>query len=791
MLPFHKNKLSFRERWKGVLGINARNLLYISRFNSKANKSFADDKIFTKNYLQSRGLGTAKVYAVIKNYDELNSFNPRSLPNNFVIKPNRGYGGEGIIVFTDKKGNKFIDIEGEEHDWEDIYRHLSAILDGKYAISGLYDQAIIEERLLPHDYFKLYLDKGLPDIRIIVFNYVPVIAMLRLPTAESRGKANLHLGAVGIGIDIANGRATFAVHHNKFIRKLPNGESLKELKIPDWEQILLTASQAQKISQIGFLAVDISLTTSGIKILELNARAGLSVQIANQIPLKARLKKVADLNVSGPEKGLEICKTIFGKTNLEKNEKKERPTIGLFELAEILSPERQQIWIKIDPHFNEAIFDKKLKKNIGELDFLDLKLKNQRLVIPAKYENLTGERYQAIIGKKYLSNFLIDLEPQQALPIKHNNKKDTIELGEKIIKNLDKKIAEIDNSLHLLGFLRPQNYNEVKEEFFRQPQISPHFFYPSPSIDTERWNREIKSLPKEIDHPLSPLYRRKLEELQNKIKLVEAIDTENFQKISEKLYGTIDRKLYDQAVHFLINNPIEEDNSEILNHKQVVKKLNEFLENQKLNNWKIKDVSGRVSDISVGKNGFIFLREDISFSANRLRAIIAHEIATHIFRYENGRLQKYKIFENGTANYLKTEEGLAIYNQIQLNIPLGEKKHWPAWRVIAAYLGQEMGFAELFHYLKKQYRLDDEQAWRACVRAKRGLSDTDKKLVSTRDIIYFQGLLEVEEYLKNHPENGLHNLYIGKIHITNLKKMGDLKNYKVRFLPDYNLIREF
>jgi len=36
---------------------------------------------------------------------------------------------------------------------------------------------------------------GLPDIRIICFNMVPVIAMLRIPTELSDGKANLHSGA--------------------------------------------------------------------------------------------------------------------------------------------------------------------------------------------------------------------------------------------------------------------------------------------------------------------------------------------------------------------------------------------------------------------------------------------------------------------------------------------------------------------------------------------------------------------------------------------------------------------
>ena len=91
--------------------------------------------------------------------------------------------------------------------------------------------------------------------------------MLRLPTEESQGKANLHLGAVGAGIDIATGKATHAVQYDKFIRKLPNGERVNKIELPMWNEILTMAAKAQQASQIKFLAVDIVLTKTGIKIL--------------------------------------------------------------------------------------------------------------------------------------------------------------------------------------------------------------------------------------------------------------------------------------------------------------------------------------------------------------------------------------------------------------------------------------------------------------------------------------------------------------------------------------------
>jgi hypothetical protein len=179
--------MSIFTRAAGVLGMNARNLLYISKYNPRESKRFADDKLMTKNFLESRGIGVAKMYHSIASHSQLQSFDAKSLPSSFVIKPNRGFGGEGIIVIERSKGRKYYAVGGEEFSWEHLYNHCTAIIDGKYAISGMHDKVIFEERLEPHHCFNGYADVGLPDIRLIVFNYTPIAAMLRIPTVESGG----------------------------------------------------------------------------------------------------------------------------------------------------------------------------------------------------------------------------------------------------------------------------------------------------------------------------------------------------------------------------------------------------------------------------------------------------------------------------------------------------------------------------------------------------------------------------------------------------------------------------
>ncbi|MBP6859546.1 MAG: DUF1704 domain-containing protein [Candidatus Magasanikbacteria bacterium] len=774
-------KLSFFERLDGVLGINARNLLYISRFNSKANKSFADDKMFTKNYLQSRGLGAAKVYTVLKNYNDLKQFNPKSLPDNFVIKPNHGYGGEGIVVFAEKKGNNFIDIAGQEYDWKAISRHISSILDGEYAISGLTDQAIIEERLVAHSFFKPYAKRGLPDIRVIVFNYIPIIAMLRLPTDESQGKANLHLGAVGVGIDIASGCATYGVYKNKFTRTLPGGEKLSEIKIPHWDEILLAASNAQKVSQIGFLAVDIVLTTTGIKILELNARAGLSIQIANQVPLRARLKKAADLKVPSPEKGVELCKALFSSnvSSDTRDTKDSRTPIGLFEHVELLNTGNNTVLAKIDPHYDGVLLDKSLITNKTESSFINIKLKGKRLTIPTTCGDLSSQPYKIIIGGKFLEHFTIHSTLNKHLlfqaPATDSGRE------EKIIANIDKKLYEVDKKITIAGFLRPINHDEEKRAFFENPTRSPQFFYRTTTLATNQIRKDLKALP-EASHPLYSLYQKKIAEINTKLDLLESLDSPKLQTASEKLYGPANRILYDQAVRYIHEHPIRPDTSNKVSFKQIVKRLTTFLEEHALTNWHIKVAADRVNDISISLDGTIHLREGTTFTENRLKAVIAHEIETHIYRAENSKLQKYKIFEIGTAGYIATEEGLAVYNQRALNVPLGEKEIWAPLRSIGAYLAQEMSFVDLFHYLKSNYGLEDDSAWRTCVKVKRGLADTSKKIAFTRDTIYFRGLQMVEEFLTDNTAEKLKNLYIGKIGIEDIDQLGALSQYKTRYL---------
>ncbi|MGD2114694.1 MAG: alpha-L-glutamate ligase-like protein, partial [Acidobacteriota bacterium] len=212
----------------------------------------------------------------------------------FVTKPAHGAGGDGILVVTGRRGKLFRKASGHLIEAGDLAHHLSSTLSGLYSLGGQRDRVMIEYCVQFDPLFEKIAFQGVPDIRIIVFKGHPVMAMVRLPTRSSDGKANLHQGAVGAGIDLATGRTLSGVWGTQVIDEHPDtGEAISDLRIPAWDRMLEIAAQAYEMTGLGYLGVDLVLDRHlGPLMLELNARPGLAIQIANGRGLWQRLRTV-------------------------------------------------------------------------------------------------------------------------------------------------------------------------------------------------------------------------------------------------------------------------------------------------------------------------------------------------------------------------------------------------------------------------------------------------------------------------------------------------------------------
>jgi len=361
-------------KFSSILGVNARNRLYLI-YNNKRGRKVADSKLLTKKRLSKAGLPAPKVLKIFKSPEDVFNFDWTKLPESFVLKPVSGFGGQGIIIIRSKAkyAGEWWTMSGEKIDIPTLRLHTLDVLAGQYSLHNFPDWAFVEERIKIAGIFRKYAYRGTPDVRVIVFNKVPVMAMLRLPTKESAGKANLHQGAIGVGIDLATGITNHAVCRGKFLRYIPGTKrKVNGIKLTYWNTILTLAAKAQEaVSELGYVGVDIVYDKAhGPMILELNARPGLEIQNANLTPLKRRLERVEGLEVLNAEHGVRIAKALFAGRYADRVMAEEGvKIIGSKEEVKILAADKKKIsvWAKIDTGAWRTSIDKNLAKELGLL----------------------------------------------------------------------------------------------------------------------------------------------------------------------------------------------------------------------------------------------------------------------------------------------------------------------------------------------------------------------------------------------------------------------------------------
>ncbi|MDY7031878.1 MAG: alpha-L-glutamate ligase-like protein [Thermodesulfobacteriota bacterium] len=299
----------------GVLGINKRNADYTLKHNPRSLYRLVDDKLRTKQLAEKAGIAVPKLYGVVEFQRQIKDVAAFLKPYpEFAVKPACGSGGDGIIVFSGISRDMYRKVNGMLITIEELKHHFSNILSGMYSLGGHPDKALIEYCVHFDPVFEGICYQGVPDIRIIIFLGVPVMSMVRLPTRFSQGKANLHQGAIGVGIDIPTGTTLSAVWRNEIIEEHPDtGNPVTGLTIPGWEPLLYLASRCYELTGLGYQGVDIVLDEKlGPMILEINARPGLNIQIANRAGLLQRLKLIEQ----NKPKSLHIeDRIVFAKRN--------------------------------------------------------------------------------------------------------------------------------------------------------------------------------------------------------------------------------------------------------------------------------------------------------------------------------------------------------------------------------------------------------------------------------------------------------------------------------------------
>lgn len=783
MFPFLSNK--------GILGLNARNLLYIKPYNPRKAVAFADDKLKTKAFLAARGVPVAKIYARIENRDQLRTFDFKSLPDECVLKPNYGFGGEGIIILKGRKNGQFLE-QGKRPITEEAMReHIEDILDGKFSVNGREDTAFFEKILVTDRCFAPFHPAGLPDIRIVVFNLVPVMAMLRIPTVESGGKANVHQGGIGIGIDLSKGTTTYATQYNKIIHQLPHGGSPSGIAIPGWQDILLIASKIQYITNIGYIAVDLTIDADmGPALLEVNARAGLMVQIANLAPLRARLERVSGIDVVTPEKGVRLALDLFGQKRKKSPDSEEdtRPVLGTYETISIAGVGASvDVTALLSAEQERTIFSPSLLtelQSIGGVTKLETEegyrvkfaLGGRKIQTIARIGEVPPA-VRAIVGRRDLSGFLIDPVKAQS-PVASSGVKEDL-------RAIDKFLATVDHDLLLLKYVKPENLFEERARALEDPRYNPVFQYKPVDIDMNDAEARLIALSPD-DSALGLLLRKKRRELLQRITILRARgDTRAFTDACSAMYGQPTSVLLSAASSILRNQQACDiaRPETMLTAEQVAPILERALTTYGLHDWRVEIRDSVIARMTVGSRS-VYLRRDAVFPREDIQGLIAHEIETHVLTSENGSHQPYELFRRGFAQYMDTQEGLAVYNQNRFLSPHHDKRYGPARNILGTAFALEHSFADTRRYLQEELGYDPDKALTKAIDMKRGIIHTAEPGGFTRGIVYFRGLRAIEHFIA---EGGdLRRLYVGKIALEDLDLLKDIPGIKEPLiLPEF------
>lgn len=418
----------------GILGINARNQKYLRA--PRKSRHILDSKLLTKKLLRKNNLPFLSTIAVIRTRKELLNFNWGVLPDAFALKPNRGLGGEGIIVVYGRKKRAldftWIKFDGAAITKKELEAHIFDTLDGNFSLLSLPDVAFFEERVKVAKELKPYSFKGIPDIRIIVYQKVPVMAALRLPTRESKGKANLHQGGIEVGIDLGTGLTTNAVYRRGFIDYYPGTKYLlRGIKVPYFKEILNLSVLAQNVVKIGFLGVDIAIDREkGPVVLELNGRPGLAIQAANLAGLEKRLKRVEGLELKSEKRGVRLARDLFGESEEEIEEEiSGKKILGVVEKVEIVkdSKNKYKTYAKIDTGawrtsvsfeiaqklgIKDSFEQRKVRSSLGEevrtVVSLSFILAGEEIDTEVYLSDRSQMKYEMIVGRRDLKNFIVE-----------------------------------------------------------------------------------------------------------------------------------------------------------------------------------------------------------------------------------------------------------------------------------------------------------------------------------------------------------------------------------------------
>ena len=406
------------------------------------------------------------------------------------------------------------------------------------------------------------------------------------------------------------------------------------------------------------------------------------------------------------------------------------------------------------------------------------------LEVPPVYRNKKGEEYP-VFFRNFKDDLVLALHKaiyefiriQTSSGVKSYRALGQKNLQEKVLE-IDRKLAAIETSYQFLWLVSPANIRHIKDAFFESEYEKVlNYHYRLLPVDPDVLKRELYNLKMEdIDDPaLSYIFRQKREELDLQISMLSQRGTKNFFYNSMMLYGGISRDLQREAEDLLREVPEEEakDFDSVMkadDFQYLALSEFDFFKEQNSNFSSKIHIRDDVNILMVSQ-GELYIPSDYKLNANETKALIQHEIGTHVLTYFNGSQQPLKLLSVGLTDYDTLQEGLAVLSEYLVGGLTGNRMRTLAGRVVAA--GARMHgaeFQDIFRLLHHDYGFSPQRSFNITSRIMQGGG-------FTKDISYLKGLHELKEHLETGGE--IQPLLTGKFALEQLPVINELRERRV------------
>ncbi|TJY66059.1 DUF1704 domain-containing protein [Sphingobacterium alkalisoli] len=345
----------------------------------------------------------------------------------------------------------------------------------------------------------------------------------------------------------------------------------------------------------------------------------------------------------------------------------------------------------------------------------------------------------------------------------------------KSVLDIDKKLAQESQKFDFLLLVTPINAHEAwlqfkKDKFYRAPK----FIYRPMPIDPDLVKRNLYNLRIEdlYDPTIAYLFRDKRSELDAMMSMLSDRGKEDFMHGSLQVFGNVSDKLLNIAKALLTvierDEPSDPDDKVKLDAHEFAQLAHDeikYLQAQRPDFNTTVRVRDDISGVMVNR-GVLNISKEYQIGMKRAKALIQHEVGTHIVTYFNGKAQPLSLFSLGVPGYEQLQEGLAVFAEYLIGGLTNDRLRIIAGRVIAVrHMLMGHSFIETFSMLSEEYEFANQTAFQMTMRVYRGGG-------LTKDALYLQGLIELIQYLKEGKDIRL--LTIGKIREDYLPIVQDL-----------------